>query len=144
MSEYKLYTKKSQVEMRPYVPGEVLGDEVSISPVDRAAGSPKEGDMLARNPANHSDQWLVAKSYFEANYVAGDRPDFEALAKEGARAAASYYSAKRNLSLVESSIGVTPLQVAAARTAYFEANAALARLDEALFRSVERAADDVG
>jgi hypothetical protein len=26
------------------------------------------GDMIARNPKNHSDQWLVAKQYFEDNF----------------------------------------------------------------------------
>jgi len=25
------------------------------------------GKMIARNPKNHNDQWLVAKAYFEDN-----------------------------------------------------------------------------
>ena len=33
-----------------------------------AAGSPKEGDMIARNPKNHADQWLVAAQYFADNF----------------------------------------------------------------------------
>jgi len=41
---------------------------VSISDSDIQNGSPKEGDMIARNPENHSDQWLVAKEYFENNF----------------------------------------------------------------------------
>ena len=41
---------------------------VSISQVDEDMGSPKKGDMIARNPKNHNDQWLVAKEYFEANF----------------------------------------------------------------------------
>ena len=53
--------------MRPYVLGETLSERVSISPADKDAGSPKVGDMIARNPKNHDDQWLVAKKYFEEN-----------------------------------------------------------------------------
>ena len=41
---------------------------VSISDADKANGSPKIGDMIARNPKNHLDQWLVAKDYFEDNF----------------------------------------------------------------------------
>lgn len=53
--------------MRPYIAGETLDARVSISAADREAGSPKLGDMIARNPKNHEDQWLVAKKYFEDN-----------------------------------------------------------------------------
>lgn len=62
------YRRTQIAEMRPYVLGEVLPDSVSISAVDRASGSPVEGDMIARNPVNHADQWLVAKEYFAANF----------------------------------------------------------------------------
>jgi hypothetical protein len=48
-------------------PNESL-DGVSISAPDREAGSPKSGDMIARNPKNHSDQWLVAEQYFADNF----------------------------------------------------------------------------
>ena len=41
---------------------------VSISDVDLENGSPKIGDMIARNPENHNDLWLVAKDYFEQNF----------------------------------------------------------------------------
>ena len=41
---------------------------VSISDVDLENGSPKIGDMIARNQKNHLDQWLVAKEYFEDNF----------------------------------------------------------------------------
>lgn len=66
MSEWKQYKRKGLSEMRPYVLNEELYG-VSISEADKANGSPKEGDMIARNPKNHSDQWLVAKKYFEDN-----------------------------------------------------------------------------
>jgi len=60
------YKRKGLSEMRPYIEGEGIAG-VSVSKADRAAGSPKTGDMIARNPVNHKDQWLVAKKYFEDN-----------------------------------------------------------------------------
>jgi hypothetical protein len=41
---------------------------VSVSPADKKAGSPKAGDMIARNPKNHADQWLVEAKYFADNF----------------------------------------------------------------------------
>ena len=41
---------------------------ISISDEDKRNGSPLLGDMIARNPKNHNDQWLVAKKYFEENF----------------------------------------------------------------------------
>jgi hypothetical protein len=67
-SEFKPYCRKQIAEMRPYLAGETLDERVSISATDRDAGSPKEGDMIARNPDDHDDQWLVSKEYFEANF----------------------------------------------------------------------------
>ena len=63
---WKQYRRKGHSEMRPYVKNEDVSN-ISISAPDKAAGSPKEGDMIARNPKNHDDQWLVAKAYFEDN-----------------------------------------------------------------------------
>ena len=42
--------------------------KVSISDADLKNGSPKIGDMIARNPKNHNDQWLVAEQYFKDNF----------------------------------------------------------------------------
>ena len=67
MSEFKQYRRKSISEMRPYVEGEKLDSKISISEADLKAGSPKLGDMIARNPKNNNDQWLVSKAYFEDN-----------------------------------------------------------------------------
>lgn len=66
-NEFKQYRRTQIAEMRPFLHGYDMTN-VSISEVDKKAGSPKEGDMIARNPANHLDQWLVAKAYFEANF----------------------------------------------------------------------------
>lgn len=67
MTDFQQYRRKEIAELRPYVPGEPLKG-VSISQVDRDAGSPKVGDMIARNPRNHSDQWLVSAQYFAENF----------------------------------------------------------------------------
>lgn len=64
--EWKKYRRTGLSEMRPYVPGEDVS-HVSISEADRNNGSPKAGDMIARNPKNHTDQWLVAEKYFREN-----------------------------------------------------------------------------
>lgn len=65
---FKQYMKKQVAEMRPYVEQEPLSG-VTISEGDAKNGSPKLGDMIARNPSNHKDQWLVSKKYFEDNYM---------------------------------------------------------------------------
>lgn len=65
---FKRYRRKQIAELRPYEAGEVLENIVSISDADRKAGSPKVGDMIARNPVNHADQWLVAAEYFRENF----------------------------------------------------------------------------
>ncbi len=69
MSAFRQYRRSQIAELRPYVPGESLTD-VSISTADTFAGSPKVGDMIARNPKNHADQWLVATRYFADNFEA--------------------------------------------------------------------------
>ncbi len=66
--EFKKYRRKDIAELRPYMPGEKLSKRISISAADKDAGSPKEGDMIARNPKNHDDQWLVAYEYFTNNF----------------------------------------------------------------------------
>ncbi len=63
MSTIKRYRRKGISEMRPWRPGESMAD-ISISAADIKNGSPKAGDMIARNPNNWGDQWLVAQDYF--------------------------------------------------------------------------------
>lgn len=65
--KYKRYRRIAIAEMADWEPGfDMTG--VSISAADVDAGSPKQGDKIARNPANHKDKWLVAASYFAANF----------------------------------------------------------------------------
>ena len=67
MREFRRYRRKQIAELRPYEPGEDLSD-VSISAADKEDGSPKAGDMIARNPKNHADKWLVSEQYFADNF----------------------------------------------------------------------------
>ena len=79
---FKQYRRKQIAELRPVTDVDIRAFEqdkhphsirdtefrVSISDADKANGSPKIGDMIAQNPKNHNDQWLVAKQYFEDNF----------------------------------------------------------------------------
>ena len=71
MTEFAKYRRKQIAHLRPFVEGESL-EGVSVAEVDRKAGSPKAGDMIARNPKNHEDQWLVAAEYFKDNFEPAD------------------------------------------------------------------------
>ena len=67
MSDYKQYKRSAIAEMAEWIPGFVMGG-VSISTADLDNGSPQRGDMIARNPENHNDRWLVSAAYFAANF----------------------------------------------------------------------------
>lgn len=69
MTEFKQYRRKQIAELRPWTWGDNMNG-ISISAPDVEAGSPKAGDMIARNPKNHADQWLVAAQYFADNFEA--------------------------------------------------------------------------
>src|SRR6056297_1452743 len=85
MSEFKKYQRTKVAEMRPVTESDIhdfdkfdyipvldkdnnIISNVSISDADIVNGSPYLGDMIARNPKNHKDQWLVAKDYFIENF----------------------------------------------------------------------------
>lgn len=63
------YSRKEKGQLRPWQPSDDMTN-ISVSPEDTKAGSPKAGDMIARNPKNHADQWLVAAQYFADNFDA--------------------------------------------------------------------------
>jgi len=81
-TEFKKYIRTQISEMRPVTELDIKSYQtdkeihsirdtefkVSISDADRQNGSPKIGDMIARNPKNHNDQWLVAEKYFKDNF----------------------------------------------------------------------------
>lgn len=73
-NEFQEYKRLNEAQMRPYVEGETLDAAVSVSDADKEAGSPKVGDMIARNPDNHEDQWLVAQDYYEKNFEPYEKP----------------------------------------------------------------------
>lgn len=71
MEDFKKYRRTSIAELRPVTQWDIDRFENSIYSVsieDLGNGSPKIGDMIARNPKNHLDQWLIAKDYFEENF----------------------------------------------------------------------------
>ena len=82
MENFKQYRRTQIAEMRPVTDWDIKAYQVdkeihlirdpefkvSISDADRQNGSPKLGDMIARNPKNHLDQWLVAEQYFKDNF----------------------------------------------------------------------------
>ena len=82
MGNFKNYRRTQISEMREVTESDIRAFEsdkaihsirdtefkVSISDADLANGSPKLGDMIARNPKNHNDQWLVAQQYFKDNF----------------------------------------------------------------------------
>jgi hypothetical protein len=61
---------------------------ISISATEKEAGSPTPGDMIARNPKNHADQWLVPAKYFA---------DILSLFREGKAASWNRTSKQRSL-----------------------------------------------
>ena len=67
MSDYKRYKRTAIAEMADWTPGFDMA-AVSVSEGDMENGSPKLGDMIARNPADHSDKWLVNAVYFVENF----------------------------------------------------------------------------
>ncbi len=66
---FKQYRRKQIAELAEWTPNVIMTD-ISVSEEDRKAGSPKAGDMIARNPKNHNDKWLVAGAYFADNFEA--------------------------------------------------------------------------
>ena len=66
------YIQTNIAEMREVTEDEINGNIspiISISKADRDNGSPRKGDMVARNQLNpENDQWLVAEKYFNENF----------------------------------------------------------------------------
>jgi hypothetical protein len=61
------YRKKKLQELIPWTPNLPM-ELVSISVADKSNGSPKQGDMVAFNPKDSTDLWLVAEEFFNDNY----------------------------------------------------------------------------
>lgn len=74
MADFQRYRRKEIAELRRYVEGEDLS-QVSIGVAMRSMGSPKAGDMIARDPKHHDDQWLVSAQYFVDNFEPLEPPE---------------------------------------------------------------------
>ena len=68
MTQFVKYRRTQIAEMARWTPDFNM-EGVSISAPDKEAGSPKGGDMIARNPKDYKDQWLVSATFFAENYV---------------------------------------------------------------------------
>lgn len=64
---FREYRRTNVAEMKHWTP-ETDMEFISVSVEDAENGSPKIGDMIARNPLNHKDVWLVARDYFNENF----------------------------------------------------------------------------
>lgn len=83
-----LYIKKVPQEMREWTEGEDM-TKIAVNQNDRDAfGSPKRGDMIAHDPKNAADQWLISKEFFDEHYIPlplGSKEDAEKLSADEAK-----------------------------------------------------------
>lgn len=63
----QIYRKKGVQPMVPWVEGMDLTG-VSIGPDDVANGSPQTGDMIAHDPDNLADKWLINAKFHTDKY----------------------------------------------------------------------------
>ena len=62
-----MYRKKALQELNPWT-AETDMKGVSVSDADKNNGSPMDGDMIATNPEDATDKWLVGSKFFQDNY----------------------------------------------------------------------------
>jgi hypothetical protein len=62
------YIKKTQQKLIPWTEDMPM-DLISVSEADKNNGSPKTGDMIAFNPKDKTDMWLVSEQFFKDNYI---------------------------------------------------------------------------
>lgn len=67
MLEFKQYKRKETAEIAKWVEGTDMTG-ISIGEHDTLHGSPKAGDMIARNPKEHADKWVIVEQYFKDNF----------------------------------------------------------------------------
>jgi len=67
MRKVGYYRKKKLQKLEPWVPSLVM-DGIRVSDADKLNGSPKDGDMIAFNPKDDTDRWLVAAKFVDDNY----------------------------------------------------------------------------
>lgn len=125
---FRKYRRKQIAELRPWVEGDDMA-RVSVSAADKEAGSPKHGDMIARNPKNHDDQWLVAAAYFADNFEDinnGERVDRGVVINRRARTGSQLVTQRETVQKLEKQ--VASMRVDASR--FEEAKARLRQLEK--------------
>lgn len=65
--QFQNYSRITVVEMRPYVVDEDMTD-IYVDAVLAEHGHPKEGDMIARNPRDRDEMWLMTRENFVSNF----------------------------------------------------------------------------
>ena len=70
MSEFKDYNRVGKVQIRPYIPGEIMSD-ISVSEADKGC---TEG-YIARDSDNPKDKWFISTAFFAKNYGVANAED---------------------------------------------------------------------
>ena len=65
MSEFTEYNRIGKVQIRPYIPGEIMSN-ISVSEADKGC---TEG-YIARDNDNPEDKWFISADFFAKNYAA--------------------------------------------------------------------------
>lgn len=108
-NRFQKFRRTAIAELRPFEEGETLDPSVSVSETERAAGSPKLGDYIGRNPANHDDQWLIAADYFAANFAPADSTEVQRARNHIARIECDLRGAREDLARLELEIAASEL-----------------------------------
>jgi hypothetical protein len=70
--KFQQYRRSQIAELRPYEPGENM-EGISISATDKEAGSPKAGDMIARDRKNQPISGSCPPNILPTLSLFGDR-----------------------------------------------------------------------
>lgn len=64
---FRLHRMKRTTPMRPWVEGEDMTG-IAVDATTAAEGGPQPGDMVAHNPGNPQDQWLVRADHYRMHF----------------------------------------------------------------------------
>ncbi len=67
MGVFKTYRRRAVIEVEPWVKGyDTQG--VSVNSAAGRKGSPKAGDVIARNPKDYTDRWLITEQQLKSDF----------------------------------------------------------------------------
>lgn len=66
--QFKKYIRTGVILCTPWT-DKIDMTRVSVSQADKEKGSPKDGDMISKNPDDYGDLWLIEKEYFLKNFT---------------------------------------------------------------------------